>query len=126
MVFPSSIWQPCESHERLAADCHLLLSLIHSICLHSDRESGAIVWLCSAILILYFVVMKFVPVPGYGAGVLEPVGNWSTYIDQHVMLHHMQHPLYEGKALLGNFPALSPDADGTSRGRISADGLLRL
>jgi predicted acyltransferase len=56
--------------------------------------------------VLYFVLMKFVPVPGYGAGVLEPIGNWGNYIDRHIMLGHMQHDGWEGKSLLGTFPAL--------------------
>ncbi len=58
------------------------------------------------ILALYFVLMCFVPVPGYGAGVLEPVGNWGNYIDRLVMSGRLQHGDWEGKTLLGSFPAL--------------------
>lgn len=58
------------------------------------------------ILIAYFVLMCFVPAPGYGAGVLEPVGNWGNYIDRLVMPGRLQHGDWEGKTLLGNFPAL--------------------
>lgn len=85
------------------AICYFLASLIYIYVRMSVRS---IVWLCGTILVLYFVLMKFVPVPGYGAGVLEPVGNWGNYIDQHIMAGHMQQKLYEGKSLLGSFPAL--------------------
>jgi predicted acyltransferase len=85
------------------AICYFLTALIYVYIRMSVRQ---IVWLCGSILVLYFVLMKFVPVPGYGAGVLEPVGNWGNYIDQHIMAGHMQHELHEGKSLLGSFPAL--------------------
>ena len=44
--------------------------------------------LCGALLVLYWALMRFVPVPGYGAGAFTPDGNLAMYID---------------KALLGRF-----------------------
>ena len=85
------------------AICYFLASLIY---VYLRMSVKSIVGLCGTILVLYFVLMKFVPVPGYGAGVLEPVGNWGNYIDQHVMPGHMMHANWEGKSLLGSFPAL--------------------
>ena len=49
--------------------------------------------LCGALLVLYWALMRFVPVPGYGAGVLTPDGNLAMYID---------------KALLGRFQDGTP------------------
>ena len=85
------------------AICYCLASVLYVYVRMSTR---AILWLCGTILVLYFVLMKFVPVPGYGVGVLEPVGNWGNYIDQHIMAGRMQHDNWEGKSLLGSFPAL--------------------
>jgi predicted acyltransferase len=85
------------------AICYFLTSLIF---VYIRMKTRSIVWLCGSILVLYFVLMKFAPVPGYGAGVLEPIGNWGNYIDRHIMLGHMQHDGWEGKSLLGTFPAL--------------------
>lgn len=85
------------------AICYFLASLIYVYLRMSARQ---IVWLCGGILVLYFALMKFVPVPGYGAGVLEPAGNWGSYIDRIVMPGHLQHGQWEGKSLLGSFPAL--------------------
>jgi predicted acyltransferase len=45
------------------------------------------------LLVLYWALMRFVPVPGYGAGVLTPDGNLAMYID---------------KALLGRFQDGTP------------------
>ena len=39
-------------------------------------------------LAIYWVLMKLVPVPGYGAGVLEPVGNLGWYIDATLLNGH--------------------------------------
>jgi predicted acyltransferase len=46
-----------------------------------------------ALLVVYWALMRFVPVPGYGAGVLTPDGNLAMYID---------------KALLGRFQDGTP------------------
>jgi predicted acyltransferase len=85
------------------AICYFLASMIF---VYLRMKTRSIVWLCGAILVLYYVLMKFIPVPGYGAGILEPIGNWGNYIDRHIMLGHMQHDGWEGKSLLGSFPAL--------------------
>lgn len=85
------------------AICYFLASLIYVYLRMSVRS---IAWFSGTILVLYFVLMKYVPVPGYGAGVLEPVGNWGNYFDQLIMPGHMQHGNWEGKSLLGSFPAL--------------------
>lgn len=41
------------------------------------------------LLILYWVLMVFVPVPGYGAGVLTPSGNLSSYLQRYFSLHRL-------------------------------------
>lgn len=85
------------------AICYFFASILYVYLRLSTRS---ILWLCGTILVLYFVLMKFVPVPGHGAGLLEPTTNWSNYIDRHLLAGHMQTPIKEPKSLLGNFPAL--------------------
>ena len=85
------------------AICYFFASILYVYLRMSTRS---ILWLCGTILVLYFVLMKFVPVPGHGAGILEPTTNWSNYIDRHLLAGHMQTPIKEPKSLLGNFPAL--------------------
>lgn len=45
----------------------------------SIRAQAAV---AGALLVGYWLLMTFVPVPGYGAGVITPEGNLHTYIDQ--------------------------------------------
>ncbi len=85
------------------AICYLLASLLY---LYLRPSARTIVGICGTILALYYVLMVFVPVPGYGAGVLKQVGNWGNYIDQLVMPGHLGHKTWESKSLLGNLPAL--------------------
>jgi len=75
----------------------------------------------ASLLVFYFVLMKFVPVPGYGAGVLDRVGNWAQYIDSHVMGAHCGSTykgfVYEGKGLLATLPAFVTALMGIWTGR---------
>jgi predicted acyltransferase len=45
---------------------------------------GQIIWFLG-ILLSYWAVMKLIPVPGFGAGVLTPEGNLGAYIDQQLL-----------------------------------------
>ncbi len=73
------------------------------------------------VLVLYYVLMTFVPVPGGAAGVLEKVGNWVQYIDSNVMGAHcgmMEKGQYlEGKGLLSTLPAIVTTLLGLWTGR---------
>jgi predicted acyltransferase len=64
--------------------CYLIAAAIF---LYS-RMRTQIVWVVG-LLAAYWVLMKAVPVPGYGAGVLEPVGSLAWYIDSLVLKGHM-------------------------------------
>jgi predicted acyltransferase len=61
----------------------------------------------TVILVLYFILLKFVPIPGHGAGVLEREGNWVQFIDLHVMAGHLASRTWESKGLLSTIPALA-------------------
>lgn len=41
--------------------------------------------LAGFLLIVYWLLMSFVPIPGYGAGILKPTVNLAVYIDQMVL-----------------------------------------
>jgi predicted acyltransferase len=73
------------------------------------------------VLVLYYVLMTFVPVPGCGAGVLEKVGNWVQYIDSHIMGAHCgmveKGQYLEGKGLLSTLPAIVTTLMGLWAGR---------
>jgi predicted acyltransferase len=96
--------------------CYLFASLIYL----GFRPKGQVV-IGALLLVFYFVVMKFVPVPGYGAGVLEPIGNWAQYIDSHLMAGHLgwhsEAGDWEGKGLLSTLPAIATALIGVLTGQ---------
>ncbi|MGO8785947.1 MAG: acyltransferase family protein [Terriglobia bacterium] len=82
--------------------CYLAASVIY---LNLKTRGQAII--TASLLVFYFIMMKFVPVPGYGAGVLAREGNWVQYIDIHVMRGHLASPDFETKGLLSTLPAIA-------------------
>jgi predicted acyltransferase len=49
--------------------------------------TAQVVW-AAGLLIVYWAAMLLIPVPGYGAGVLNPVGNLCWYVDSHLLAGH--------------------------------------
>ncbi|MGO8791196.1 MAG: acyltransferase family protein [Terriglobia bacterium] len=61
--------------------------LIASIAL-VELPVGGQAAVCGALLVVYWALMRFVPVPGYGAGVFTPAGNLAMYIDRALLGHY--------------------------------------
>ena len=72
--------------------CYLFASL-----LYLRLKTRGLAVTATAILVLYFILLKFVPVPGHGAPVLANDGNWVQYIDLHVMPGHLASATWEPK-----------------------------
>mgnify|MGYP006187286159 FL=1 len=64
-----------------------------------------IVWF-AGILLSYWLMMEFIPVPGFGSGVLTPDGNFAAYIDQLLLPGKMHRPTYDPEGLLSTIPAI--------------------
>lgn len=64
-----------------------------------------IVWFMVT-LIGYWLLMKFVPVPGHGANVLTPDGNLASFIDQHFLPGKLHRKVYDPEGLLSTIPAI--------------------
>jgi predicted acyltransferase len=61
-----------------------------------------------SILIVYWLVMKFVPVPGIGAGVLTPEGNLAAYLDRLIIpFRFCCYTFGDNEGLLSTLPAIS-------------------
>ncbi|PXV63558.1 putative acyltransferase [Dysgonomonas alginatilytica] len=56
---------------------YLITSLV---VLNTKKLSTRLLW-GSGLLILYWLLLMFVPVPGYGSGILTPEGNLAMYVD---------------------------------------------
>jgi predicted acyltransferase len=64
-----------------------------------------IVWFI-VILVGYWLLMKFVPVPGHGVGALTPDGNLGSWIDQHFLPGKLHRKVYDPEGLLSTIPAI--------------------
>lgn len=66
---------------------------------------GRIIW-CAGILIGYWLLMSFLPVPGFGAGVLTQDGNLAAYIDRLFLSGKLHRTVYDPEGLLSTIPAI--------------------
>lgn len=64
-------------------------------------RTGLIAWTSVGILVSYWALLYFVPVPGFGAPRFDPVGNWGAYIDRAVIgtQHFFQHYRIDGQVV---------------------------
>jgi len=93
--------------------CYCAVSVIY---LRGIKSRGQAI-ITASLLIFYFIMLKFVPVPGHGVGILEREGNWIQYIDLHLMRGHLQSSTYEDKGLLSTLPAIATTLIGTMVGQ---------
>ena len=63
--------------------------------------------LSGTLLLGYWALMTLVPVPGYGAGVLEPVGNLAQFVDARLLAGHTWKPDWDPEGLLSTLPAIA-------------------
>jgi predicted acyltransferase len=80
---------------------------------------GRMLWLI-ALLASYWVMMRFVPVPGIGAGVLEPGENFAAWVDSHFLNGYMW-SYYDGKwdpeGIVSTIPAIATTLFGVLTGQ---------
>ena len=101
---------------RAAADRHL-----HPAG-RADRRvlqlAPALAWI-AGLLAAYSVLMLWVPVPGIGAGVLEPGQDFGAYIDRFLLGNHMwvQSKTWDPEGLVSTLPALCSQLVGVLAGR---------
>ncbi|HEU0142619.1 MAG TPA: heparan-alpha-glucosaminide N-acetyltransferase domain-containing protein [Bryobacteraceae bacterium] len=68
----------------------------------------------------YWILMKTVPVPGYGAGVLEPEGNLAQWIDSRVLAGHMwsHTKTWDPEGILSTLPSIATVLFGVFTGHV--------
>lgn len=59
------------------------------------------------LLVVYWLLMILVPVPGYGAGVLTPEGNLHAYIDQLLLPGRMYNDFYDEDGILQQLSSIA-------------------
>lgn len=91
--------------------CYLFAALLY---IHSGPKGRiAAVFLALA---AYWAVMNLVPVPGYGAGVLDYNGNLCGYIDTKLMAGYLYKPEFDPEGILSTLPAIATSLLGTLAG----------
>ena len=82
----------------------------------------------AALLTVYSAFMLFYPVPGIGAGVLEPGKDFGAYIDRMLLDGHMwaQSKTWDPEGLFSTLPALCSQLFGVLAGRFLLNGLSRI
>ncbi len=128
--------------QRIAV-CYLFAALIALAARRpgaSERGAQRIVPIVFAVLVLlvgYWALMTFVPVPGYGVGRLDPEGNVGAYIDRWAMSGHLwsQSKTWDPEGILSTLPAIATMLIGVLVGewlrskttaQIKASGLLAM
>lgn len=95
--------------------CYLFAGLIFL----NTKIRGQIIW-TAALLAVYWVLMKCVPVPGYGAGLMEVHGNFSEFIDVMVLKGHVfrASTTYDPEGVISTIPAIATTLFGVLAGHL--------
>lgn len=97
------------------AICYLIAGIIYL----TTGLRGQIAWIV-ALLTGYWLLMAFVPVPGYGAGRLDVEGNFAHYIDRIVLGSHNYIPTktWDPEGIVSTLPAIATTLFGIMAGHI--------
>jgi predicted acyltransferase len=68
---------------------------------------GARLAVICALLLGYWGLLAWVPVPGFGVGRLDVEGNLAAYVDRAVMLGHLWKPSWDPEGILSTLPAIA-------------------
>jgi predicted acyltransferase len=95
------------------AICYLAASLI---VLKTRITTQA--WILAGLLSSYWVMLEFIPVPGVGAGILEPGKNLPSYVDGLLLQGHLWYNIrpYDPEGLLSTIPAIGTTLIGVLTG----------
>ena len=94
------------------AVCFLLGALLYLWA----KKGTARVALSAVLLVGYWAALTFIPVPGFGAGVLDEKGNLAGYLDRLLLGGHIYKPDFDPEGLLSTIPAVVTVLLGTLAG----------
>jgi len=76
------------------------------------------IWTGILLLLGYFIAMIVIPVPEFGAGVLEPGSNLAAWIDNKIIPFHMYQGTWDPEGLLSTIPAVVTGISGMIAGHL--------
>lgn len=101
---------------------YLVVSCVTLVILYSVKnrliQASLQLALAFAIIIVYYLLLKYVNVPAFGRGILEPNGNLAQYIDLKFLKGHMYTPNWDPEGILGTLPAIASALFGAVAGQI--------
>ena len=100
--------------QRIAV-CYLIATVIYL----TTSIRGQIRW-TGSLLVVYWLLMKLYPVPGYGAGILEKDGNFAQYIDGLLLSGHMwsSSRTWDPEGIVSTLPAIATTLFGILTGHL--------
>ncbi len=100
--------------QRIAV-CYLIASLI----VMNSGWKGQVYWVIG-LLAGYWLMVKLIPVPGYGAGVMQPTGSLCWYVDSHLLAGHTWGgapvPGFDPEGIVSTIPAIATTLFGVLTG----------
>ena len=109
---------------QLIAVCYLIASTIF---LYTGIRAQ-IAWI-AGLLVSYWLIIKLVPVPGYGAGIVDMTGNLCWYIDSNLLAGHTWRgapvPGFDPEGILSTIPAIGTALMGVLTGHLLRSKLTR-
>src|SRR5579872_2093594 len=99
------------------AICYLAAAAIYL----TTKVRGQLIWIVS-LMAIYWLLMAFAPVPGYGAGRLDVAGNFAHYVDRIVLGSHnyLQTKTWDPEGIVSTLPAIATCLFGVLAGHILA------
>jgi len=90
------------------------IAIVYVICAILALWFGRRVWVAKVIgyLVVYWILLRYVPVPGYGVPtheipLLDPERNLAAWLDRKVLAGHLLAGTYDPEGLLSTIPALA-------------------
>ena len=96
--------------------CYLFVSLMFL-----NLDLRGMIAACVALLVGYWALMTFVPVPGIGAGSFAPDANLANWIDAHYLPGHLWDETRDPEGLLSTLPAIASCLLGAFAGLLLCD-----
>ncbi len=100
--------------QRIAV-CYLIASLI----ILNTGIRGQVYWTIG-LLAGYWLMVKLIPVPGYGAGVMQPAGSLAWFVDSHLFHGHTYiyapYPGFDPEGLVSTIPSIATTLSGVLAG----------
>ncbi len=111
------VFRPMGVFQRIA------LCYLGATCVFLKTPARGQKWAFAALLLLYWAVMAWLPLPHHGLGDFSPQYNWASYLDRALLGRHLLHPLYDPEGLLSTLSSVATTLLGVMTGeRLAARG----